>query len=243
MTVLINQARVGSTRLPGKTMKEILGKPLLYYSVRRAMMAKHVDKVVVATTTNPKDDVIVKWCEENEIPYYRGSEDDVLDRYYNAAKKFGANIIVRITSDCPFIDPEIIDLLILTLKTFEYDYVSNRVEKRTFPHGLDAEVFTFEALEIAGKNAKKPQEREHVTPYFLAHPELFNIYEVSYKKDLSNIRLTVDYKEDFEMAKELMRILIEKFGENFSWKDILKIYEKNTDIFEINKGKINTKLI
>jgi len=104
-------------------------------------------------------------------------------------------------------------------------------------------VFTVESLEKAWKEAKTQPEREHVTPYFLTHPELFNIYEVSYKKDLSNIRLTVDYKEDFEMAKELMRILIEKFGENFSWKDILKIYEKNTDIFEINKGKINTKLI
>lgn len=242
MIAAIIQARLGSTRLPGKTMKGLCGKPLLYYSVKRSSFAKYVDGVIVATTTSKGDEEIVQWCEENNIPYYRGSEEDVLDRYHQTAKKFGVDIVVRVTSDCPFIDPEVIDMLILALKNFDYDYVSNRIKKRTWPHGLDAEVFTVSALEKAWGNAQNPIEREHVTPYILTHPELFKIYEVPNKRNLSHIRLTVDYLEDYEFTKKLMSSLMEKYGETFRWKDILEVLDENPEILKINGNRLQHRL-
>ena len=242
MTAVIIQARLGSTRLPGKTMKELCGKPMLYYSVRRSSFAKYADEVIVATTTSEIDDAIIQWCKNNGIPYYRGDEEDVLDRYYQAAKEFKVDIIVRVTSDCPFIDPEIIDMLILMLKNFDHDYVTNRWKKRTWPHGLDTEVLTFNTLEKAWKEAREPFEREHVTPYILRHPELFRIHEVPYREDLSYIRLTVDYPEDFMFAEKLMTILLEKYGEQFSWKNIFDVLEKKPELLRINENRRQTEL-
>lgn len=242
MIGVIIQARLGSTRMPGKTMKEIMDKPLLYYSVQRSSLAKYVDKVIVATTTKSEDDKIVKWCKNEGIPFYRGSEENVLDRYYQTAKKYNVDKIVRVTSDCPFVDPKIIDMAILLLNIYGKDYVSNRIKKRTWPHGLDVEVFTFKTLEKAWKEARKSEEKEHVSPYILNHPEMFKQYEFPLDKDLSQIRLTVDYLEDFELTEKLLSILIPKYGIDFSWKDVISEIDSNSKLLEINNMRINTKI-
>jgi spore coat polysaccharide biosynthesis protein SpsF len=240
MIAVIIQARMGSSRMPGKTMQEIAGKPLLAYCVHRCNQAKLIDRVIVATTLSIKDDVIANWCRGNNIACYRGSEEDVLDRYYQTAKKFDADIIVRVTSDCPFIDPEIIDILIENLKNSDVDYASNRIQKRTYPHGIDAEVFRFSALEKAWSDATKQEEREHVTPYIMAHPEIFRLSEVELEEDLSDFRLTVDYPEDFELA----RVLIEEYeADKHSWREITGILRENPFLAEINTIRRNAFII
>lgn len=205
-------------------------------------MAKYVDKVIVATTTNSSDDCIAQWCEAENVPYFRGSETDVLDRYYQTARHFQLDLIVRITSDCPFIDPAILDMLILYSHNFEYDDVVNRWKTRTWPHGLDAEIFTFSALERAWVEGKDSYEREHVTPYILRHPEIFSIFEVPYKEDISNIRLTVDYTEDVEFVKKVMPILIKEFGIEFTWKQLLSLLGNNPELTMINQNRVDTRL-
>jgi spore coat polysaccharide biosynthesis protein SpsF len=239
MIVAIIQARLGSTRTPGKTMKLIADKPLLEYSVERAKQARYVDKVIVATTTSDKDNLISEWCKEKGIASFRGSEDDVLDRYFQTASYFKADIIVRITSDCPFVDPQIIDLLILTLKVFGADYASNRIKKRTWPHGLDTEIFTYEALNNAWKDAREEREREHVTPYIIGHPELFKLIEVPLEEDLSRYRLTVDYPEDLEFT----RIIVEKYNANkMNWREIIDFLKKYPELVEINASRLDSRL-
>lgn len=239
MIAAIIQARLGSTRTPGKTMKLIGNKPLLEYSVKKTRQARYVDKVIVATTTSDKDNLISEWCKEKGIASFRGSEDDVLDRYFQAASCFKADIIVRVTSDCPFVDPQIIDLLILSLKVFGADYASNRIKKRTWPHGLDTEVFTYEALENAWKDAAEEREREHVTPYIIGHPELFRHIEVPLEEDLSHYRLTVDYPEDLEFT----RIMVEKYNaDKMNWREIIDLLKKYPELVEINASRIDSRL-
>ena len=215
--------------MPGKTMKKIMDKPLLYYSVKRSSFAKYVDKVIVATTTNSKDDEIAEWCESEKIPYFRGSEEDVLDRYYKTAKKFNIDTVVRVTSDCPFVDPSIIDTSILLRDIYDKDYVSNRIKKMS-------------TLEKTWKEAKDQREREHVDPYILSHLEIFSMYEFPYEKDLSYIRLTVDYPEDFELTKQLLEILVPKYGIKFNWKDVIFEIDKNPRLLKINNMRVDTKI-
>jgi len=239
MVAAIIQARLGSTRSPGKTMKLIGNKPLLEYSVDRAKQARYIDKVIVATTTSNRDDLISEWCKEKGFDFFRGSEDDVLDRYFQTASNFKADIIVRVTSDCPFVDPEVMDLLILTQKVLSADYVSNRLKKRTWPHGLDIEVFTFDALETAWRNGKEKREREHVTPYIMGQPELFKLIEVPLQEDLSHYRLTVDYPEDLEFT----RIMIEKYSaDKMSWREIIDLLKNHPELAEINASRVDTKI-
>jgi spore coat polysaccharide biosynthesis protein SpsF len=222
---------MGSTRTPGKTMKLINGKPLLEYSYSRSKKSRYVDEVIIATTTSKKDDYIAEWCSNKGINFTRGSENDVLDRYYKTALMSGSEIIIRVTSDCPFVDPEIIDLLILYLRNFNLDYVSNRINRRTWPHGLDVEVFTFQALEKARENAKTKPEREHVTPYIMNHPEFFNLYEFTLNEDLSHYRITVDYPEDVELTKTL----IEKYrADKMNWREIISLLETHPELTKIN---------
>lgn len=231
---------MGSTRLPGKVLKSVCGKPLLYYSIARSSLSKYADIVIVATTNSEEDDQIVDWCKKNGIAFFRGSEEDVLDRYYQAAKKFNLNTVIRITSDCPFVDPRIIDMLVLILQNQGLDYVSNRINKRTWPHGLDAEAMTFEALEKVWRHATSQDEREHVTPYIMRHPELFKTLEVPYiKEDLSHIRLTVDYAEDLEFSTILMEEMMKKQGIEFSWKNIVKTLKCKPELSDINKHRID----
>ncbi|WP_180274807.1 cytidylyltransferase domain-containing protein [Mesotoga sp. H07.pep.5.3] len=235
----IIQARMGSSRLPGKIMKRIGKKELLWYSANRASKAKLVNDTIIATTVDSRDNTVFDWCKTNGFPVFRGSEKDVLDRYYNCAKEFGANIIVRLTSDNPFCDPEIVDQLVLELKKSKSDYVSNRVTKRTWPYGLDAEVFTFKALKHAWEQANKEHQREHVTPYILEHSEYFRLLEVPLDENLSNFRLSIDYPEDFEMCK----VLIEGYNAHeMNWREIIDLLKKHPELVEINASRIDSKL-
>lgn len=222
---VINQARMGSTRLPGKVMMDLEGKPLLYYSTARSALSRYADQVVVATTYLPQDDAIELWCEEEGFACFRGEPEDVLDRYYRAASKFGFELVVRVTSDDPFTDPTVIDMLVLAVMNVEgLDYASIRIKRRTWPHGLDAEAMTFEALERAWREARNPGEREHVTGYITGNPHLFKTLEIPFLQDLSWMRLTVDYPEDLERARALMARLLPSKGISFGVRDVIEAY-------------------
>lgn len=228
MILAIVQARTGATRLPGKVLRRVLGRPLLFYLLQRLKKAKLIDKIVVATTTKKRDELIVDFCEKQKTTYFRGSEEDVLDRFYQAAKKYQAEVIVRITADCPLIDPQIIDKVIKKFKSRDFDYVSN-THPATYPDGMDTEVFSFQVLERVWQEAKKPSEREHVTPYIWKNPGKFRLGCVRNPEDLSKIRLTVDYQEDFLLVKEV----IEAFYRNdksFTLKEILNFLKKQRQV-------------
>jgi spore coat polysaccharide biosynthesis protein SpsF len=221
--------------LPGKVLKEVMGKPLLEYQIERLKRTKEADEIVIATTINIEDEPIVELCKEHDIPFYRGSEEDVLSRYYEAAVLRGAEIIVRVTSDCPIIDPRVIDKVIKTYKenTDKYDYVSNTLE-RTYPRGMDTEVFSFRALEEAHLNAQMLQEREHVTLYIHKRPEKFRLGSVKYIRDASRFRWTVDTEEDFILISEIIK---ELYPSNpfFTLEDCLELVRRKPELTEINK--------
>jgi spore coat polysaccharide biosynthesis protein SpsF len=200
--VAIIQARMGSSRLPGKVLADIGGQPMLHHVVRRTQLAKSLDAVVVATSTAQADEAVARCCVDSGIACFRGSEDDVLDRYHGAATHFGADTVVRLTADCPFLDPEVIDKVVATFDKGLYDYVSNTLEC-TYPDGLDTEVFTRASLDRAWREARWRSEREHVTPFIKNHPELFRLRNVSHRDDLSAMRWTVDEPSDLEFARRV----------------------------------------
>lgn len=232
--ILIVQARMGSTRLPGKIFKEILEKPLLYYEIERLRQVKKVDAIVIATTINPIDHAVVDFCHLEQIPLYRGSEEDVLDRFYQAAKSFSADVIVRVTGDCPLIDPKIIDAVIdCYLQSYpNFQYVSNTLH-RSYPRGLDVEVFSFDALKKAAKEAILPSEREHVTPYIYSHPKEFALENVVHTPNESNHRWTVDTDEDFELISRILSVLY-PIKPNFDMNDVLNLLRKYPEWKKIN---------
>lgn len=224
---------MSSTRLPGKVLKEVLGKPLLEYHIERLQRAKKADAVIVATTENETDEPIVELCRRLNIACFRGSEVDVLSRYYYAACEAQADIVVRVTSDCPLIDPEVVNEVIEAFITCGgCDYVSNTLV-RTYPRGMDTEVFSFAALEQAFKKVLSQPEREHVTPYIYNHPELFKIKYVAYTKDQSRHRWTVDTEDDFRLIE---KILLEIYPQksNFTLEDVLTLFERHPDWYFIN---------
>jgi spore coat polysaccharide biosynthesis protein SpsF len=232
--IAIVQARMGSTRLPGKVLLDLAGQPMLVRDIERIRRAKKIDDIVIATTTNPTDDKIISLCIENEWNYFRGSEDDVLDRYYRAAREYHVKTIVRITSDCPLIEPTIVDRIIEKFFALEpnIDYASNIFPLRTFPRGLDTEVMSFSVLERCWKEETNSAYREHVTPYIHRHPDKFRISEVNNERDLSSLRWTVDTPEDFDFVSHVYRYL----GENtFSWTDVLDLLQEHPELLEINK--------
>ena len=235
MTTAIIQARIGSTRLSGKVMLNILGKPVLWHVVNRVSKAKLIDELIVATTTKSEDNIIAEFCKKNEILFFRESESDVLDRYYQCAKEYNVKDIVRITSDCPLHDPNVIDIVVNEYLRGNYDYVSNTIEY-TFPDGLDVEVFSFNVLENAWKNAELPSEREHVTPYIRKNEE-FKKKNVYSSKKYPLYRLTLDYPEDYEFIKNIY----EEIGEEmFFLEDIVEFLKKNQELLKINQHlKIN----
>ncbi|GIN64065.1 hypothetical protein J27TS8_40580 [Robertmurraya siralis] len=234
----IIQARMGSTRLPGKVLKKVLGKTLLEYQVERVLRAHTIDEIIIATTTKKEDDQIVDMCKQLSINYYRGSEHDVLSRYYEAAKKFEVDIIVRLTSDCPLIDPEIIDKTVQVFLQGKFDYVSNSII-RTYPRGMDTEVFSFQGVSEINKNAVKNYEREHVTPYWYERPENYRIKVVSHYTDLSKYRLTVDTIEDFKLISNIISSVYIK-NRHYTLEDIIKVISDNPDWLLIN-SHINQK--
>lgn len=233
--VAIIQVRMGSTRLPGKVLLDIMGKPLLAHIIDRISESKLVNSnIILATTTNPADHVLVDFANENHLDCFIGSEEDVLDRFYQAAKQAGADIIVRITADDPFKDPEIMDKIIQIMIDDNFDYVSNTI-KPTYPEGLDIEVFSFKSLERAWKESKKTSEREHVTPYIWNHPDLFKLYNVKNDVDLSSMRWTLDTDKDLEFTKAVYERLYVP-GKIFRMRDILTILNNEPNLQKINIG-------
>ena len=215
-TVIIVQARMTSTRLPGKVLREVGGKALLEYQIERLRRAALADQIVVATTTNASDAPIVALCERLAVPVWRGPEHDVLARYHGAALAHAADVVVRVTSDCPVIDPQVLDQTIgyYLDKAGQLDYVSNSLE-RSFPRGLDAEVFSFRALAEAFAEAVDEEEREHVTPFLYRRPQRYRLANVACRQDLSAHRWTVDTAEDFALVSSLIGALypvLPRFG-------------------------------
>lgn len=196
----IIQARCGSTRFPNKVFALIDGKPLLWHVVNRLKYATKIDDIIVATTICEKDDKIEEWCKENNVHCFRGSEENVLNRYYSASQAFPSDYVVRITADDPFKEPKVIDAVITKLIEKGYDHVTNNLPP-SFPEGLDCEAFKKSALDRSEKEAETTFEREHVTQYIYHHPEIFKIGNVSNAENLSYLRWTVDKDVDFEMVK------------------------------------------
>ena len=234
MITAIVQARMGSTRLPGKVLMELCAKPLLGHVVERLHYSKRLERIMVATSTSPLDDSIECFCRQEGIICYRGSEDDVLDRYFMAATSFVANPVVRVTADCPLIDPVVLDETIDAFLRESCDYASNTIE-RTYPDGLDVEVFSFQALETAWHEARMASEREHVTPYIWKNPDQFKIYQVKANRDLSSLRWTVDEPEDMDFAKKIYRCLYRP-GRIFLMDEVLRLLEENPRLQLINHG-------
>lgn len=231
--VAIIQARMGSTRLPGKILKLVNGRPLLEYQLERLKKSRLIDEIVIATTVQEQDNQLEEFCNYHRVSLHRGSEMDVLSRYYEAAVKFKADAIVRITSDCPIIDPQVVDKTIqYFIENKEYDYVTNTVE-RTYPRGLDTEIFTFSALEKAYKQASLERDREHVTAYFYTNPNNFKIGHVKNDLDYSMYRWTVDTQEDFELIERIIEKLYKENPE-FTLMDTVNIMKENPEWFLIN---------
>ena len=233
----IIQARMSSTRLPGKILKELLpGVSALEYMLKRVSCSTLLDKIIVATTENPADAAIAEKMKAIGQRYFVGSENDVLDRYYQAALQAGAkhgDIIVRLTSDCPLHDPAVIDDVIKFFKSGNYDYAENAIEPYTYPDGMDTEVFTFDALEHAWKEATKPSHREHVTFYFWTNPSFFRLgHMVNPKRGQADYRLTLDYPSDYE----LIRSVAEHFAPSmdFTKDEIIEFLDAHPEIRKLN---------
>ena len=230
-TVAVIQARMGSSRLPGKVLMDLCGETMLSRVIRRTVRASGVEKVVVATTTSLMDDPIEDDVKPLGVEVYRGSEDDVLDRYFHATERYSDWLICRITADCPLIDPVVIGETIRSHIESGADYTSNTLV-RSFPRGLDVEVFSRENLEIAWREATKPHEREHVTPFFFQNSERFLLKNLIAERDFSGYRWTVDVPEDFEAVRRIYEAFE---GRNtFSWVEALNIVESRPDWFLVN---------
>ena len=235
--VCVIQARTGSTRLTNKILLPLAGKPLLIRMAERVMQSSLLDETIVATTTDPMDDIVADLCKENNLKCYRGSIDDLLERHYNAALECKADIMVKIPSDCPLIDPAIIDKVIQYYKNnFEkYDFVSN-LHPATYPDGNDVEVVPMKVLKEALDNAVLPMEREHTTPYIWERPEKYRSGNVEWETGLDysmSHRWTIDYQQDYDFIKKIYDSLyIEK--PNFGINDILELLNKDPSIQKIN---------
>ncbi|HSV86177.1 MAG TPA: glycosyltransferase family protein [Levilinea sp.] len=236
-TVAIIQARMTSSRLPGKVMHDIGGEPMLARVVERVRRARTVHTVCVATTEHPVDDPVVALCAERGYPLWRGSEFDVLDRYYRAAQQFAADVIVRVTADCPVIDPDVIDQTVHAFFESGVDFAANRLPppwKRTWPIGLDTEVVWFTALERAWREASEKYQREHVMPYFYDQEGRFKIMVLDTDPDYGSLRWTVDTPADLELIRRVYTHFDNRA--DFSWKDVLALFQREPDLAVINAG-------
>lgn len=235
--IVIIQARMSSTRLPGKVLKEIAGKPMLAWVVERARKAQTITDVIVATTTEPSDDPIVGFCAEMGYVCTRGSLNDVLDRFYQAARAHRADVIVRVTADCPLIDPAEIDHVVREYKRSGVDFAANRLPPpfgRTYPIGLDTEVCSFAALERTWREAKEPYQREHVMPYIYEEPGRFNVLRVDHDPDYGDLRWTVDTPQDLELVRLIFARMAGREG--FGWLDVLELFQREPELARLNAG-------
>ncbi|UCH09006.1 MAG: glycosyltransferase family protein [Deltaproteobacteria bacterium] len=239
--IAIVQARMGSTRLPGKVLKDLAGEPVLTRCINRVRRSQLLDEVVLATTWQKADEAIVRLCAEHGWPCFRGSEEDVLDRYYQAALSYQAQVVVRITSDCPLIEPEVVDQVVKEFLDHQpnLDYAANNLPPRSYPRGLDTEVIGFKPLERAWREDQNPSWREHVTPYIYRNPERFRLCSIVSETDYSSLRWTVDTPEDLVFV----RCVYENFGhDHFSWHDVLMLLDMHPEILEINRD-VQQKMI
>jgi spore coat polysaccharide biosynthesis protein SpsF len=235
--VAIIQARMGSTRLPGKTLMPIQGKPLLHQILDRILDAETVTHIVVATTTSDRDDVLVEAVKNYhpKISVFRGSEEDVLDRYYQAAKEAKADIVLRLTADDPFKDPEVIDQVVRPLLDDpSLEYCSNILGEQTFPNGLDVEAMRFSVMEKMATTAMEQEDREHVTLMLRKNPEGFATKNITLPQNLHYLRWTIDEDRDFEMAKRVYASLYPT-NPKFRMRDILALIEKEPEIATVNQ--------
>jgi spore coat polysaccharide biosynthesis protein SpsF len=250
--VAIIQGRMSSSRLPGKILSDIAGQPMLARVFIRTSRARTLDEVIFATTIDPSDDPAAEYCDFSGLPFTRGSLFDVLDRYYQAASQAKADVVVRITADCPVIDPDLIDDVVNTLLDNEYDFVCNRLPppwSRTYPIGLDVEACSFKILKKAWEKAKEPQHREHTMPYFYEgvklhnesrtlqtgiSPRGFNVALLHNTTDFGDYRWTVDTLEDLEF----MRQIYKRFNgrDDFTWREVLDVVHDEPELMEINAG-------
>lgn len=236
MISAIIQARVNSTRLPNKVLKRVCGKTLLEHEVSRVKRVKSIDSIIIATTRNKDDNAIARVANRLGVRCFRGEENDVLDRYYHAAQQIGADDIVRITGDCPLIDPTIIDLVVgCYLKNKrKFDYISN-VSPPTFPDGMDVEVFSSSALLQSWREAKLPSEREHVTPYITNNPNYFRIKNVMSSRDMSHLRFTVDEPRDLILIRKIFLHLYPR-KTYFILNDIIELIKHDSKLTVLNAG-------
>jgi spore coat polysaccharide biosynthesis protein SpsF len=250
--VAIIQGRMSSSRLPGKILSDIAGQPMLTRVFTRTSRARTLDEVIFATTTDTSDGPVAEYCDFSGIPFTRGSLFDVLDRYYQAAAQAKADVVVRITADCPVIDPDLIDDVVNTLLDGEYDFVCNRLPppwSRTYPIGLDVEACSFKILKKAWKEAKEPQHREHVMPYFYEgvkllnesrtrqtgiSPRGFNVALLHHTTDFGDYRWTVDTPEDLEFMRQVYGCFNGR--DDFTWKEVLDVVHDDPGLMKINAG-------
>jgi len=231
-TLAILQARMSSTRLPGKVMEPILGRPMIERQIERLMRCRRVDQLIVATSDRQDDDILEALCRRIGAPCFRGDLENVLDRFYQAAKLYHPEHVVRLTGDCPLTDPGLIDELINFYLDSQCDYASN-CQEPTLPDGLDAEIFSFAALAQTWKEAVLPSHLEHVTSFIRSHPERFKIGHYKYHRELSNLRWTVDESEDLEFARRVYEKLYPSNPE-FQTEEIVALLEQEPELLEIN---------
>ena len=250
--VAIIQGRMNSSRLPGKILADIAGQPMLQRVFIRTSRSATVNETIFATTTDASDDPVAEYCEFSGIPFTRGSQFDVLDRYYQAAKQAKGDIVVRITADCPLVDPTLIDDIVHALLEGEYDFVCNRFPppySRSYPIGLDVEACTFKVLEKAWKEAREPQHREHAMPYLYEGVELtrqsrtletglssrgFTVALLHHKSDFGDYRWTVDTPEDLEFIRQVYSRFDGR--DDFSWKDVLDLVHDEPELMKLNSS-------
>ena len=228
----IIQARMGSTRLPGKVLMDVTKeKPVLYYVINQLKHCKSIEKIIVATTTLQEDDKIVQFCMDNKVSYFRGDSKNVLERHYRCAEKFSLSKIIRMPSDKPLLDPEVVDKIVEVFNSNSYDYVTNFLPS-TFPGGTEVEVLSFDSLKKSWEHAALPSEKEHVTNYIYNNRNDFRIFNVVNSEDLSNFRWAVDRIEDLRLVREI----ISKIHKNpILIKDILELFKNEPNLVEINK--------
>lgn len=220
---------MGSKRLPGKVLKILGKKTVLEQVISRVQQSKLIDDLVIATSLEPDDDVLYENCRTLNVKCFRGEHENVLSRYASAAKKLSADIIVRITADCPLISPEVIDRVIELRNSISADYASNTIV-RTFPHGLDVECFTFSSLESANNLATSSYNREHVTPFIYEHPEIFKLSSYSYKSNYSEFRLTLDTNSDYRFLAKFFELKPELGTSNFNWKNMVEFIAQSNEL-------------
>jgi len=232
ITVII-EARTGSSRLPNKVVAEIEGKPMIFYVIDRIKQIKSVEQIILATTQEENDKILTEIAKQNSIGSFVGDSIDVLDRGYQCALQNNADPIIRITGDCPLIDPDIVEEMLEFYLKNNYDYVSNRINPK-YPDGLDVEIYSFNTLQMAAQNAKWSSERELVTTYITKNPKNFKIFSYENQEDLSEYRWTVDEQKDLEFIRKIYSIMKPKT--NFSMKEIIEILSKNSELLKINAG-------